>query len=187
MKPLAPGLQVEGLQVQALLRRTPRGFVYLVVDAALERPFELEEFAPGETIAVRSKTGAIAPAPGAETLFNSARKHFLDDARLESQLDNPGLPQVLRVIEAQGTVFALRPAREGQTLAALLQAGKHASKDSIKGFLDRLASALQALHDAGRTHGALGTREILLDRHGQPFLATPGGTQGAHRPTGRCR
>ncbi len=178
MKPLSPGLQVEGLQVQALLARLPHGFVYQVTDKALGRAFELEEFAPGDSLAIRRESGDIEPAADAGQAFEANRELFLEAARLKSRLDNPALPQVLRVIEAHGTVYALRPAREGRPVAALRKDGKVASRAHVREALATLADGLQALHDSARVHGGLNTDEVWLDAQGRPYLKTLGMAEG---------
>lgn len=191
MKPLSPGLQVEGLQVQALIRRTTSGFVYRVMDTTLGRAFELEEYAP-ETLtepsdspaaagALRAPEGTISGPATASEAWHEGRKRFLANARLQSQLNHPALPEVIRVIEANGTVYQLRNARDGKTLAELIEAdASSAHGDSDKGLLmlESLAQALGQLHDQGATAGNISPRSIALDTAGQPFFVDLGHSEG---------
>ena len=163
MKSLPPGLQVDGLQVQSVLYRTADALHYRVVDTTLDRAFELEEFAPGEALAHRGADHRVAPLPGREQAFAEARDHFLARARATAGTDHPALSPVLRVFEANGTLYQLRPSFDGESLQDRMDRGERPEPDTVGAVLRELAGALAALHGQDQTHGALTPAALWVD------------------------
>lgn len=170
MNPLPPGLQVDGLQVQSVLHRTDEAIHYRVVDSALGTRFELKEYAPVESVAQRLDDGTLEIRAGAEADFEVGRKAFIDTARRLGPLDHPALPRVLRIIEANGTLYQLRPDRPGETLAAIVARDGSAAPDTVRTVLIELSKALEQLHAAGLIHGGVSVVTTWLAPDGKPFL-----------------
>ncbi len=112
MKPLVPGLQVDGLQVLSVLRRVDGRIVYRVSDTALGQPFELVEYAPDD--AERGEDGVVRPLAGFEASFAAGLEDFREQARRDVRPDRKDRPRVLRLLEANGTLYQLRPDRDGE-------------------------------------------------------------------------
>ncbi|MEM1412327.1 MAG: hypothetical protein AAGH19_08200 [Pseudomonadota bacterium] len=170
MNPINPGLQVDGLQVQSVLYRTDDACYYRVVDTALGTAFELKEFIPRETIASRRDDGTIEPRADAETIFDEGKKAFRDMARRLRPLTHPALPRVIRLIEANGTLYQLREDRPGRTLAQTMAQGHVPDEETLRSALVSLSGALEQLHEAGLVHGHISPETVWLGEDGALFL-----------------
>jgi formylglycine-generating enzyme required for sulfatase activity len=188
VNPLPPGLQVDGLQVQSVLFRGAEAIHYRVVDVALGKTFELKEFTPGDLEPRRDENGGMEIDAERQPAFLEAKKRFLDAARVAGQLDHPALPQVLRVIEANGTVYQLRPDVPGTSLAQALERGETLDAESCRDALMTCAEALAQLHEQGRVHDNI-TTTSLWRREGGGWLlrglGEPGTASAATAPERR--
>ncbi|MEE4173352.1 MAG: SUMF1/EgtB/PvdO family nonheme iron enzyme [Xanthomonadales bacterium] len=178
MNPLPPGLQVDGLQVQAVLFRGKDAIHYRVVDMALGKTFELKEFAPSQLDPRRAGDGSVEIDEENRGAFVEARKRFLEAARQTGRLDHPALPQVLRIIEAGGTVYQLRPDAPGKPLARLLEEGETLDADDCRDALMTCADALVQLHEQGRVHGNLSPESVWQRAEGGWLLRGLGSGTG---------
>lgn len=170
MNPLNPGLQVDDLQVQAVLSRGTDRLHYRVADTALGKTFVLVEYAPEEGVARRDTRGRLSPAPGADEAFAAGRARFLAEARLAGKLEHPALPRVLRLIEANGTVYQLRPDVEGEPLAKQLGEPPPPAADTVRDAFLELADGLAELHGADAVHGRLTPDQVLIDAKGRAHV-----------------
>jgi len=99
---------------------------------------------------------------------------LLAEARLIGSLQHPN---ILKVLDAghdiHGTVFVVTELMPGRTLAERVRTGD-GGRVSVARAIDwtlQIASALDAVHDAGRAHRDVKPVNILLDDHGNAVLA----------------
>lgn len=118
MKPLSPGLQVDGLQVQAVLQRDGDLITYRVVEATLGQSFRLVEYAPA--FAERDDAGRLSPGPDSAPAFQEGLQAFREATRRLTRSDASKGPRVLRLLEANGTLYQLRPDSDDEDPEATL-------------------------------------------------------------------
>jgi formylglycine-generating enzyme required for sulfatase activity len=158
---------------------------YRVVDVALGKTFELKELAPGELNPRRAADGSVEIDAGQRPAFQEAKQRFLKAARQAGKLDHPALPQVLRVIEAGGTVYQLRPDAPGAPLAQALARGETLDTEQCRDALMTCADALAQLHEQGQVHDNISTASLWQRTEGGWLLrgfGTAGSTSAATAP-----
>lgn len=99
---------------------------------------------------------------------------LLAEARLIASLQHPNILKVLDAgHDARGTVFVVTELMPGRTLAERVRP-RDGGRVSVSRAIDwtlQIASALDAVHDAGRAHRDVKPVNILLDDHGNAVLA----------------
>ncbi len=99
---------------------------------------------------------------------------LLDEARLIASLQHPNILKVLDVgHDARGTVFVVTELMPGRTLAEQLR-DAHGGRVPVSraiAWTRQIASALDAVHVAGRAHRDVKPVNILLDDRGNAVLA----------------
>lgn len=99
---------------------------------------------------------------------------LLAEARLIASLQHPNILKVLDVgHDARGTVFVVTELMPGRTLAERVRPrdGGRVSVSRAIAWTLQIASALDAVHVAGRAHRDVKPVNILLDDHGNAVLA----------------
>lgn len=147
------------------------------------RPLELSERA--------SVWAAEDPGSGAivaiETLAGDAARDehvaewFTEAWELAAGLADPAIVTVLSVGEQDGVPFAVRSPAGEMTLAERLDRGGPLSAGAALQVLAEIGGALEAAHDGGVVHGALGPASVVLDEHGRAHLAGFGRREGSRR------
>jgi len=113
-----------------------------------------------------------------EKLYDlSRRKQLLASARVEleaaSRVRHPGVVRVLAIgTEPDGGTYIVQEYVPGRPLQELFPKQKDASADPhlVVSYVERIANALQALHEAGVVHRDLKPANILVRADGLPVL-----------------
>ncbi|MFI5459633.1 MAG: serine/threonine protein kinase [Isosphaerales bacterium] len=112
---------------------------------------------------------------------------FLQEMRLMTELDHPGLVSTLDSGIEDGRPFLAMPLMVGGSLTSRLKDGSLPDPKTAAGWMAGIARAVQYLHEKNMIHRDLKPANILFDAHGQARVADFGLVrlveQAAGRPT----
>lgn len=166
------GARVDAYEIVGHLGRGGFGITYKVFDAASGEHFALKEFFPADLVARDGGVLRLLTKTRAEADYQWARRKFLDEARLLTELNHPNIVRVRRVLEANNTVYMLLDFIPGGTLEAWLRKidgpPTQQEMDLIAG---PLLSALEVVHRSGTFHLDIAPDNILIrSTDGAPIL-----------------
>ncbi|MBA3597876.1 MAG: hypothetical protein H0W40_10945 [Methylibium sp.] len=156
------------------------GRFYRATASASDADVTIEEYLPA-VIARRDADGTLGPrSPAQADLWAEGLQAFLQETEQMSRLDHPALLRVGPVWQARGTAYRLRAGGEGRPLAEIVDAMTEPPGEAwLRGLLDPLLGALQAVHEAGWVHGNVRPGQILVRADGSPVLLDSGAVGGA--------
>ena len=94
---------------------------------------------------------------------------FLNEARAAAAIRHPHVCPIYDVGEVDGQQFLTMPLVEGVSLSAWLEQRAVDPREACE-LLRKLASAVQAVHDAGIRHRDIKASNVMLDQRGEPLL-----------------
>ena len=167
---------IDGQQVNAA-RVTPVRLGNYRISRRIERLRDFSTFqassSAGEPVLLR----IFAP----QSVHDSARLiRFYSDAKAAMLLEDPNVPRVTEVGEADSMHFAACE----YTAAISLQsrfANRSSSPKEAVAIVRKLAETMQRLHSAGTVSGALNSENVLLSDEGEPLVTAFGPTQRSAR------
>ena len=142
------------------------GVVYRVLDQKLDRRLALK--------VIRGRHGAL---PGAQLSPPSARQlaRFLNEARITSQLDHPGIVPVHEAgADEEGRVYFTMKLVQGRTLAELLElhavGNERWTLARMLGILQRVCEAVAFAHERGVIHRDLKPSNVMVGDFGEVYV-----------------
>ncbi len=150
---LSPGTSLTGYVVQEVIGRGGMGVVYRATDVRLERPVALK---------------LIAPELAGDPRF---REWFLRESRLAASLRHPHVLPIHAAGEEDGQLYLAMRFVEGQDLKALLEDEGALQAGQALRICGQMAEALDAAHAKGLVHRDVKPGNVLLDEHGEAYLA----------------
>ena len=94
---------------------------------------------------------------------------FLRDARAAAQLKHPRIASVHEVGREKDTVYIVSDFIDGANLSEWLSGRRLATDEAVQ-LVIKVAEALQHAHEAGVVHRDLKLGNIMVDRHGEPYV-----------------
>ena len=174
---LPPGAQLEEFIVEQVLGSGGFGITYLARDTGLNRRVVIKENLPSQFAWRESTSGKVRPrhtTGGDADDYEWSMRNFLKEAETLASLDHPGIVQVLRKFETNGTAYFVMPFVEGIAFDALIDSrsakGQTFSEEELGGLLHRMLSALGYLHERGIYHRDIKPGNILITNEGVPLL-----------------
>jgi pSer/pThr/pTyr-binding forkhead associated (FHA) protein/tRNA A-37 threonylcarbamoyl transferase component Bud32 len=126
----------------------------------------------GRTVVLKNLNAQVAAEP-------EAAQRFQQLAAKLKQLNHPGVPRVLEVMEREGKTYMAMDMVYGQTIAQYVaQSGPLPQREAIA-WIGELCETLAAIHQQGFAHGHLTPNHILrrsVMRSGQSLVLTDFGT-----------
>lgn len=161
---LPAGTTLDNLVIERVLGQGGFGITYAVWDEALHKRFCLKEFFP-QGLAMRQGLSVRASTGGASTTdFKWARDRFFTEARTLAQLKHPNIVDVIRVFEANNTVYMLLRYVEGKTFEHWLKARtEDLTQRDLAPIVDGLLSALEAVHSNSTLHLDISPDNIMIE------------------------
>ncbi|MFN0055654.1 MAG: serine/threonine-protein kinase [Planctomycetales bacterium] len=97
-------------------------------------------------------------------------ERFLDEARRLALLDHPAIVRVYDVGVQEGVPYIVSQLIEGETLSERMRRSPISHEEAAR-IVARIAEAVHAAHLLGIVHRDIKPANVLLDAHGQPYLA----------------
>lgn len=183
--PLRPGTQLGEYHIEGLLGRGGFALVYRGLDTRLDRPVAIKEcFPAGVAQRVSGHRGTLMPRPDVDpALFDEALSFFHNEAKILATVSHAGLPQLIRLVEANDTAYLVLALMEGVILDQHLPApGSGLREEQVRPLLEGVLEATAALHDIGVLHRDITPANILIDANGQVMLLDLGSARALDAP-----
>ena len=160
---LPAGLRLQSVEVECVLARSSGAVVYRGLDLVRTSPVVIKEFLP-TGLARRGAEHGIMLCEGADaSVFERARQAFVAEGHLLQRCRHPSLMRVLQVLEQNGTAYRVMPHCPGPSLLEHRRnMAEPPTEKLLRTWLEDLLGALAELHAAGRVHGAVAPRNILV-------------------------
>ncbi len=157
---LPSGCMLDEYRIDAILGAGGFGVTYKALDTHLENWVAIKEYFPVEW-SFRDPNGiTVHPNTQGQASNNADQpsdyvwglERFLDEARVLARVQHPFVVRVKRYFRAHGTAYIVMDYEEGEPLSAILQDGEILGEDEVRGLLEDVLPALQAVHEQGFLH-----------------------------------
>lgn len=147
------------------------GIVYSARDSSLDRIVAIKEYLPS-AFANRTSSGTVQVRSQEHSkTFNAGLSSFINEARMLAKFSHPGLVEVFRFWEANGTAYMAMRYYRGVTLREMLRTNPQiATEQWLCETLDPILLALQELHQEKCYHRDIAPDNILVLPNGRSVL-----------------
>ncbi|MDO4337670.1 MAG: protein kinase [Eubacteriales bacterium] len=143
------------------------GFTYLAWDALLERKVVIKEWFPC-ALAQREENGLDVKGGMDAELWERLNQQFMEHARKLHKLQNiPALVPIYTFFRENNTSYYVMEFLEGRTVRGMLERENPLVPSEAEKLMEKIAQALEILHDNGIIHGNLSPDNIFLCRTGE--------------------
>jgi serine/threonine protein kinase len=179
-EPLPEGTLLSGrFEIGRVLGRGGFGIAYLAEDLERKDPCVVKELAPAG--GQRQPDGVLRLAPDGSPAAQRLRQRFLEEARVLSKLDLPGVLPVRAAFHENGTAyFATAYLPDSSTLMRLILQEGRLDATAALDILFQLVETLAGVHQAGILHRDIKPSNILLDDKGTTYLIDFGAAREWH-------
>ncbi|HPE71428.1 MAG TPA: serine/threonine-protein kinase, partial [Candidatus Competibacter sp.] len=147
-------------RIDSILGAGGFGVTYKALDTHLQTWVAIKEYFPVEWsfrdsdgVTVYANTqGQSSQNDGQISDYAWGLERFLDEARVLAQIQHPYVVRVKRYFRAHGTAYIVMEYEEGEPLSAVLQDGETLDEEEVRGLLEDVLPALQAVHEQGYLH-----------------------------------
>src|SRR3954469_9194066 len=169
MRELAPGTDLAGYRIEALVGRGGMGVVYRAIQARLDRLVAIKVIAP-------------------ELLGDEdVRKRFLAEARAAASVDHPNVIPVHDAGAQDGIAFIAMRYVPGDDLRSLVRRGGALDPREAAELVAQAAAALDAIHRSGFVHRDVKPANLLVDGNRHVYLTDFGLAKAVLTQTGGTR
>ncbi len=157
---LPSGCMLDEYRIDAILGAGGFGVTYKALDTHLQNWTAIKEYFPVEWSFRDSNGVTVHPNTQGQASNNEGQpsdyvwglERFLDEARVLARVQHPFVVRIKRYFRAHGTAYIVMDYEEGEPLSAILQDGETLGEDEVRGLLEDVLPALQAVHDQGFLH-----------------------------------
>ncbi|MFZ1830650.1 MAG: protein kinase [Candidatus Competibacteraceae bacterium] len=157
---LPSACMLDEYRIDSILGAGGFGVTYKALDTHLENWVAIKEYFPVEWsfrdadgVTVHPNTqGEISGPDGQLSDYLWGLERFLDEARVLARVQHPHVVRVKRYFRAHGTAYIVMEYEEGEPLSVILRDGETLSEDEVRGLLEDVLPALQAVHEQGYLH-----------------------------------
>lgn len=166
-------LLAERYTIGKVLALDGEGILYAAVDNSAARRVVVKEYVPVTICAARSRDGSVIPRQGREVLFKTTRLDFIDLYRSLVTLGHTeGLTQVLDLVEANNTAYAVREPDDGVPLHTYLeQREAPLTLEEALLLLRPVADGVAAMHRMGLLHRGISPETVYITKAGTARLS----------------
>ncbi len=178
-QPLVAGSLLGGrFEIERVLGRGGFGIAYLATDVVRKDKATVKELAPVGCL--RNDSGLLDLETGGISAHR-LRQSFLEEARLLSRLNLPGVLPMRAVFAENGTAYyATDHLADAETLERLLQKEGRMDPAGAMDILFQLLETLEAVHGKGILHRDIKPSNILVSPAGQAYLIDFGSAREWH-------
>jgi hypothetical protein len=169
VQPLPLGSRIEELEITQVVGADAAGYDYAAIEVTSRKTFTVREFAPAALVLRGEDRRILLRDEQDRVAFNTGLKQIFALAPLV-KVKNPGLQTLVRIIETNGTTYAVYEPLAGELLSAVLQRQTVFDEPRLKSILLPLADGLEAAHEVGVLHLGIRPETILLRANGAPVL-----------------
>ena len=147
------------------------GIVYSARDSSLDRIVAIKEYLPS-AFASRTTAGTVQVRSQEHSkTFDAGLSSFINEARMLAKFSHPGLVEVFRFWEANGTAYMAMRYYRGVTLREMLRTNPQiVTEQWLCETLDPILLALQELHNEKCYHRDIAPDNILVLPNGRSVL-----------------
>ena len=157
---LPSGYHLDEYRIDAILGAGGFGVTYKALDTHLDAWVAIKEYFPVEWsfrdadgVMVYANTQGLSSASGGQTSdYEWGLERFLDEARVLARIQHPYVVRVKRYFRANGTAYIVMEYEEGEPLSTILDESGTLGEDEVRGLLEDVLPALQAVHEQGYLH-----------------------------------
>lgn len=143
----------------------------------MSQPVAIKEFFP--LSGIREGLTVGPRQAGRRRVYQQDLSEFLEEGRLLTRFDHPGIARVYDTVEENGTAYLVMELLTGSTMHALTtERGGKLSQDEVLQLLGQVPLALETMHLYGLLHGDLKPENLILTEDGRLVLLDFG---SAHR------
>ncbi len=179
-RPLLPeGTTLQGgsYRIEGRIGRGASSIVYSGVEVRMGVRVAIKEFFP--LSGVREGLAVGPRNPRQRKAFLQEREEFLEEGRLLTRFDHPGIARMHATLEENETAYHVMELLQGNTLHALTtERGGRLSQEEVMVLLGQVPRALETMHLYGLLHGDLKPENLILTEDGRLVLLDFG---SAHR------
>jgi non-specific serine/threonine protein kinase len=177
---LPVGTRLEYFEIGRVISASNFGIVYAATDLTLQHPVAIKEYLP-TSVATRGEQLDVVPrGPQHLEVFERGRDAFIEEARRLARCNHPSLLRILRLWEANGTVYRAMPNYEGSSLLTWRQAQKQPPTETwLRALIDVLLEAIETLQKAGLVHRRIAPANVMMQTDGLPVLMDFDAVRGA--------
>ncbi len=177
---LSPGtILSERFEVHCTLGRGGFGIVYLAQDLDRRDSCVVKELAP--TGFIREESGLLRLPHESTGESQKLRQRFLDEAKIISKLNVPGVLPVRAFFHENGTAYFVSDYLEdASTLDHMIKQEGRLDGEGALDILFQIIEILDAVHAAGILHRDIKPSNILIDRKGRAHLIDFGAAREWH-------
>jgi serine/threonine protein kinase len=167
---LPSACMLDEYRIDSILGAGGFGVTYKALDTHLETWVAIKEYFPvewsfrdadGVTVYPNSQGEASGPE-GQLSDYLWGLERFLDEARVLARVQHPYVVRVKRYFRAHGTAYIVMDYEEGEPLSAVLRDGETLGEDEVRGLLEDVLPALQAVHEQGYLHRDIKPSNLYL-------------------------
>lgn len=171
---LASGCMLDEYRIDAILGAGGFGVTYKAWDTHLETSVAIKEYFPvewsyrdadGVTVHSNTQGGGVGGNDERLSDYLWGLERFLDEARVLARVQHPFVVRVKRYFRAHGTAYIVMDYEEGEPLNAVLQEGETLDEGEVRGLLEDVLPALQAVHEQGFLHRDIKPSNLYVRAH----------------------
>ena len=168
---LPNGTRLGEFEITGVVGEGGFGIVYSARDSSLDRVVAIKEYLPS-AFASRTTAGTVQVRSQEHSkTFDAGLASFINEARMLAKFSHPGLVEVFRFWEGNGTAYMAMRYYRGVTLREMLRTNPQiVTEQWLCETLDPILLALQELHNERCYHRDIAPDNILVLPNGRSVL-----------------
>ena len=165
------GTRLGEFEITGVIGEGGFGIVYSARDSSLDRIVAIKEYLPS-AFASRTTAGTVQVRSQEHSkTFDAGLSSFINEARMLAKFSHPGLVEVFRFWEGNGTAYMAMRYYRGVTLREMLRTNPQVVTEQwLCETLDPILLALQELHNEKCYHRDIAPDNILVLPNGRSVL-----------------
>lgn len=168
---LPAGTRLGEFEITGVVGEGGFGIVYSARDSSLDRIVAIKEYLPSAFASRNSSGGVEVRSEAHGSTFAAGLSSFINEARMLAKFSHPGLVEVFRFWEGNGTAYMAMRYYRGVTLREMVRTNPEiVSEQWLCETLDPILLALQELHNEKCYHRDIAPDNILVLPNGRSVL-----------------